>query len=174
MKLKRPAAADHAPYFSRYIDLVPEEDILGAMEKSSAETQKLLARLSESGGNFRYAPDKWSIKEVVGHVEDAERVFAYRALNFARGGTAALPGFDENAWVANAPFASSTLKHRLESLALVRRTTISMFGDLADEAWDHSGISNNDSITVRALAYIIVGHERHHAGILRQRYAIGT
>ncbi|HSP14135.1 MAG TPA: DinB family protein [Thermoanaerobaculia bacterium] len=174
MKQKRPAPTDHAPNFSRYIDLVPEEDILGAMEKQSAETQKVLAKVDQSRGDYRYGPDKWSVKEVVGHIEDAERVFAYRALTFARAGTTALPGFDESSWMVNAPFASTTLRHRAESLALVRQTTLRLFRDLKDEAWDRAGISNDHNITVRALAYIIVGHERHHLKMLRERYAIGT
>ncbi len=174
MKRKRPAPTDHDPYFSRYIDLVPEEDILEAMEKQSAQTQKLFAGIDESRGDYRYAPEKWSVKEVVGHIEDAERVFAYRALTFARGGTTPLPGFDEKEWMVTAPFASSTLKHRAESLALVRRTTLELFRDFADEAWDRGGISNDHGITVRAIAYIIVGHERHHLKVLRERYASGT
>ena len=174
MKLKRPAATDHAPYYSRYVDLVPEEDILAAMEKQGAETHKILSRVDESRGNYRYAPDKWSVKEVLGHVEDAERVFAYRALSFARGSKTPLPSFDEKEWMVMAPFKSTTLRHRLESLALVRRSTLELFRDFSDEAWERTGIASDNPVTVRALAYIIVGHERHHVKVLRDRYAIGT
>jgi DinB family protein len=174
MKQRRPAPTDHSPYYSRYTDLVPEEDILGAMEKTAAETQKFLSRIDESKGDYRYAPDKWSIKEVLGHVEDAERVFAYRALTFGRAGKTALPGFEQDEWMADAPFRSSTLKQRIEGLAAVRKTTLSLFRELSDEAWDRAGIASENHVTVRALAYIILGHERHHMKILRERYAIGT
>ncbi|HEV8657062.1 MAG TPA: DinB family protein [Thermoanaerobaculia bacterium] len=174
MKQRRPDSSEHAPYFSRYIDLVPETDIIGALESQAAETQKLLAKVDESRGGYRYEPDKWSIRQVVGHIEDSERVFAYRALSFARGEKQPLPGFDQNEWMQTAAFDSSTLRQRVESLGLVRRSTIALFRSLDDEAWERSGIANNASITVRALAYTALGHERHHLRVLRERYAIAT
>lgn len=172
MKLRRPSPTEQA--YSSYIANVPEDDILAAMQSQSAQTQKLLASVGESRADYRYAPGKWSIKEVAGHIEDCERVFAYRALSFARGSAAPLPGFDENAWMTNAPFASTSLVHRAESLLLVRQSSIALFRDLPDEVWDRTGTANDKTATVRALAYQIVGHERHHVRILRERYGIAT
>ncbi|HEX9162064.1 MAG TPA: DinB family protein [Thermoanaerobaculia bacterium] len=174
MKQRRPDPSEHAPYFSRYIDLVPETDIVGALQRQHDDTQKLLASIGESRAGHRYAPDKWTIRQLVGHVEDAERVFAYRALTFARGGTTPLPGFDENVWAKNATYDSSTLRERAESLSAVRRATIALFRSLDDEAWERGGTANDNRVTVRSLAYMCVGHERHHLGILRDRYLAQT
>lgn len=173
MKQRRPHANEHAPYYARYVDLVPETDILGALEKQAAETQSVLSAIDESRAQFRYAPDKWSIKQLVGHIEDSERVFTYRALTFARGGTTPLPGFDEKEFMARSPFDSTTMKQRNEGLANVRRATMSLFRALDDEAWERGGIASEANVTVRALAYITLGHERHHLKILRERY-LGT
>jgi DinB family protein len=173
MSQRRPDPSEHASGWG-YIDLVQEIDIIGAMERQSDEMQKMLAGVDESRADFRYAPGKWSIKQVVGHIEDAERVFAYRALSIARGTTASLPGFDENTWMQNSPFESTSLVYRAESLLLVRKTTIAMFRDLEDEAWNRRGTANEKPASVRALAYMIVGHERHHMGVLRERYGIAT
>jgi hypothetical protein len=103
-------------------------------------------------------------------MEDAERVFAYRALAFARGEQQPLPGFDENSWMEKAPFDSTTLKQRAESLGLVRRSTIELFRALDDDAWEQRGTASNNPVSVRALAYVTVGHERHHLRVLRERY----
>ena len=175
MKQRRPAPTDYATPYARYADLVPEEDILGALVSQGAETQKLLATIDEKRGGFRYAPEKWSIRQIVGHMEDSERVFAYRALAFARGEQQPLPGFDENSWMEKAPFDSTTLKQRAESLGLVRRSTIELFRALDDDAWEQRGTASNNPMSVRALAYCTVGHERHHLRVLRERYlAIAT
>jgi hypothetical protein len=144
------------------------------MEKQSGEMQKMLARVDQSRADYRYAPGKWSIKEVVGHIEDCERVFAYRALAIARGQKTSLPGFDENVWMENSPFASTSLVYRAESLLALRRTTIAMFRDLDDEGWARKGTANEKPASVYGIAYVIVGHARHHFAILRDRYAIAT
>jgi hypothetical protein len=174
MKQRRPAPTDYAKYYARYVDLVPEEDILGAFVSQGAETQKLLATIDEKRAGFRYAPEKWSIRQIVGHMEDAERVFAYRALAFARGEQQPLPGFDENSWMEKAPFDSTTLKQRVESLGLVRRSTIELFRALDDNAWEQRGTASDNPVSVRALAYVMVGHERHHLRVLRERYLAGA
>lgn len=171
MKQRRPDPSEHAPYFSRYIDLVPELDILAALEKQSVETQKVLSAIDETRGNFRYAPDKWSIKQLAGHLEDSERVFTYRALTFGRGGTVALPGFDEKDFMANSTFDASTMKQRTEGLANIRRATLGLFRGFDDAAWERAGIASDNKVTVRALAYMTLGHERHHLNVLRERYA---
>jgi DinB superfamily len=169
----RPEPSEYHPYFSRYIDLVPEPDVLGAIESQSSATQRLIATLDETKAAFRYAAEKWSIREVLGHMTDTERVMGYRALAIARGETAPLPGFDEGQYASNAAYDTWRLGDIAEQYALVRRSHIVFFRNLPAEAWSRSGIANGNAVTVRALAAIIVGHERHHLGVLRERYLVG-
>ena len=169
----RPAPTDYGSSYAGYVALVPEDDILSALESQSAQTQKLLASLDEQKAATRYAEGKWSVKEVLGHMVDAERVMAYRALAFARGETQELPGFDENEYVLNANFDSWKLGDLAEQYALVRRSTIVLFRNFPDEAWSRRGIASDNPVTVAALAWIIVGHERHHSKVLRERYLVG-
>jgi len=164
---------DYAPAFAGYVKLVPEDDILSVIEQQSSETQKLMASLDEERAAYRYAEGKWSVKQVIGHVTDSERIFAYRLLCIARGEKNSLPGFDENAYMREANFDSWRLGDLAESYALVRRSNIVLFRNLADEAWERRGKANNHEITVRALAYVLAGHERHHLNVLRDRYLIG-
>jgi len=170
--MNRPAPTDYAPPHASYVDLVAEEDILGAMQQQSSETQKLLASLDETRAAYRYAAEKWSIKEVIGHIVDAERIMGYRALCVARGDSQPLPGFDEGAYVANAGFDAWKLGDLAEEYALVRRSNIVFFKNLAPEAWDRRGTANNFPVSVRGVAYVIVGHERHHLNVLREKYAL--
>ena len=166
----RPAANEYAQPYAGYVANVPEDDILAAIEAQSAVTQKLLASLDESKAAYRYAESKWSVKEVIGHFTDSERVFAYRALAIARGETQPLPGFDENDYVRNAGFDAWKLGDLSEHYALVRRSTIVLFRNFPEEAWDRRGTASGFPISVRAIAWIIVGHERHHVKVLRERY----
>src|SRR5436309_5949868 len=166
----RPQTNEHAPYFSRYIDLVPEDDIAGAIEAQGRETAALLAKVSEEKAAFRYAPDKWSIKQVVGHVTDAERVFAYRLMSIARGESKSLPGFDENDYMRNATFDEQPFAELVEGLGAVRRATLALLRGLSAEAWTRVGIANEKEISARAVAYALLGHERHHVRVLKERY----
>ena len=125
---------------------------------------------TKSKGDFAYAPGKWTIKQVVGHICDAERIFAYRALRFARGDVAPLPGFDENAWMPAARFDARPLGDLAAELDAVRRATLALLRTFDADALARRGTANNKEISVRALAYVIAGHERHHVGILRERY----
>jgi hypothetical protein len=170
--MRRPAETDYAPFFAGYVSLVTEDDVLSLIEQQSSETQRLISSLDEQRAMHRYAEGKWSVKEVIGHVTDAERVFGYRAMCIARGDTSSLPGFDENAYMKNANFDAWRLGDLAESYALVRRSNIVMFRNLADEAWDRRGVANNNPITVRALAFVLAGHERHHWKVLRERYLV--
>lgn len=171
--MTRPAPSDASPAHAGYIALVPEEDVLSALEQQSSSTLKLLASLDEAQAAYRYAPDKWSVKEVFGHIADAERVLAYRALSIARGETRSLPGFDEDVYVRNAQFDTWRIGDLSEQYALVRRANIVLFRNLPLDAWDRRGTANDQPVTVRALAYSMVGHERHHLAVLRERYAVG-
>ncbi len=168
----RPAPTDYSPAYGGYIALVTEDDVLSAIEQQSSETQRLISSLDEVRAGHRYADGKWSIKEVIGHFTDAERVFGYRALAIARGDTAPLPGFDENTYVRNANFDDWRIGDLAEAYALARRSTIVFFRNLSDEAWERRGNANGKDVTVRALAYIVVGHERHHLKVLRERYLV--
>lgn len=168
--IERPEEGEYLPYYGRYIALVPEGDILETMVRQNESTLALLGSLSESQGAHRYAPDKWSIKELVSHVSDAERIFADRALRFARHDETPLPGFEENDYVRHGGFDSFPLTDIAKGLANVRRSTVSLFELMSDEATKRRGKANNAEVSVRALAYIIVGHEIHHLSILRERY----
>jgi uncharacterized damage-inducible protein DinB len=171
--MTRPTETDYAPPHASYVALVGEDDILSAMEQQSSETQKLLASLDEARAAYRYGEGKWSIKEVIGHIVDAERIIGYRALAVARGDAQPLPGFDENSYVTNASFDSWKLGDLSEEYALVRRSDIVFFKNLPEEAWDRRGIANGHPVNVRGLAYVIVGHERHHLKVLRDKYNVG-
>ena len=170
--MTRPAAGEYGPSHAGYVALVEEDDILSALEQQSSEMQKVLASLDETKAASRYAEGKWSVKEVIGHIIDAERVFGYRALAVARGETQPLPGFDEKQYVDKASFSDWKLGDLAELYALTRRANIVFFKNLREEVWDWRGTASNAPVSVRGLAYIIVGHERHHLNVLRERYGI--
>ena len=168
--IRRPAPDEHAPYYGRYIELVAGEDPLGALREGAEETRRFLEPLPESKGDTRYADGKWSVKEVLVHVADTERVFAYRALRFARKDETPLPGFDENHWVAGLSTSGLTVANIRDELRAVREATLAFFGNLDAQAWDRSGTANDVRMSVRAAAFVIAGHEIHHRNILRERY----
>ena len=167
-----PAPTEHNPYFSKYIGLVPEKDAIQALESQIEDALALLRIIPESKAGHRYAPGKWSIREVVGHLIDSERVFAYRAMRFARTDTTELPGFDENVFAPAGGFDARTLADLASEWEHLRRSNILMFRGLPAEAWDRRGTANANPITVRALAYIITGHGHHHMKLLRERYLV--
>lgn len=168
----RPDASEYAPYYGTYVGKVPEGDLLHILEHQHRDTQALLSGLSEAKALHRYAPGKWSVKEVVGHLTDAERVFSYRALRFARGDAKPLQGFDENAWVPAGKFDARPLADLAAEFAAVRRATIALFKSLDAAALERRGVASDNAVSVRALAYIIAGHERHHVSILHERYGV--
>lgn len=170
--IPRPAAAEYDPYYGRYIEKVPEGDLLRTLEAQGRETQALLAGLSDAKALHRYAAGKWSIKEVIGHVADTERVYAYRALRFARADATALPGFDENAWVPAGSFDARSVADLAAELDAVRRATLALFRGLDAAALGRRGTANDAAVTVRAIAWIIAGHERHHVALLHERYKV--
>jgi hypothetical protein len=163
-------ADEYAAFYAGYVAEAGAGDVVEAMARQLAEWSALLGSVPEALGDSRYAPGKWSVKEVVGHVTDAERVFAHRALWFARQSPSALPGFDENAWVPAAAFGRRALADVAEEFAAVRRASLALFASLDDAAAERTGVANEHPISVRALARIVVGHAAHHARILRERY----
>lgn len=166
----RPAPTEHAQYYEKYVSLVPEGDIVSTLSRQAETTLSLLSSIPEAQADSRYAPDKWSIKEVVGHVIDCERIFAYRALRFARNDPSPLPGFEQDDYVRNAAFGAISLTDLAAEFESLRGASVYMFKSLTAEAWLRSGSANGADVSVRALAHIIAGHELHHVGILRARY----
>jgi uncharacterized damage-inducible protein DinB len=166
----RPAADEHSAYFGRYIARVPDGNLVEQLREQLADTVSLLRSVPESRANYAYAPGKWSIKGVVQHIIDVERVMAYRALRFARNDKTELPGFDENQWAESANADVRTLGDLLAELEVVRESTIQFAKHLSAEAQERRAKANGQEMSVRALLYIIAGHERHHAALLRERY----
>ena len=165
-----PESTEYAPYYSRYIKLVPEGNILATLAEQMDSTLRLLRGIAEEKAGYRYAPDKWSIKELVGHIIDGERIFAYRALRFARGDQTALPGFEQDDYVRHAGSDAQPLEELVREFELVRGSNLLMFKHLDEEAWRRRGVASDSEVSVRAIAFIIAGHERHHVEILRTRY----
>jgi hypothetical protein len=165
----RPDSTEYASYYTKYVDLVPEDDILTAMRLQLDDTIAALNRVPNREACVHHHPYTWSIKEVVGHLTDSERVFAYRALRFARRDSTPLPGFDENPYVEAAQFDQQPLGDLVAAFDAVRRSSVCLFQSLSDPIWCRRGIANGNEVSVRALAYIIVGHERHHMAIVRRR-----
>jgi len=166
----RPAAKEFAAYYSTYVDLITSDDILGTLQAQLDMTLSALTGISEEKSLHRYAADKWSIRQLLNHVADTERVFAYRALWFARGFDTALPGFDQNVAVPAAAAEQFSWASHVEDFRAVRAATLTFFRNLPEEAWDRSGVASGNPVTVRALAYIIAGHVAHHIAILQERY----
>ena len=170
MKRARPAPGDFAPYAEQYIRLVTGADILDSLQSQLMQTTTLLSGRSERDGNFRYAPGKWSVKDVVGHVTDAERIFAYRALRIARGDETPLSGFEQDDYVRGARFNERKLQDLVDEYADVRQASLALFRSLNQEEWQRRGTASNNPVTVLALAYIIAGHELHHRKVLDELY----
>ena len=168
----RPEPGEYAPYYDHYISLITGSDILTTLDAQRRQMLLLLSGRDESDGDLRYAPDKWTAKEVLGHVCDAERVFAYRALRIARADRTPIEGFEQDDYVKNGPFARAPLAEIIEDYIAVRRATLTLLRNLDEAAWARRGIANKNEITVRALAYIIAGHELHHVAILKERYEL--
>lgn len=170
--LARPEPSEYPEFYRTYVDQVPDGPILDRLEQQRRSTARLLASVGEERAMFRYAEGKWSIKEVVGHVADAERVFAYRALVAARGDRTPLPGFDEDEYVERAGFDRLALTELAAGFDRARQATVSLFSTFSPEETERRGIANGAEISLRALAWIIAGHERHHVRVLGERYGV--
>jgi uncharacterized damage-inducible protein DinB len=168
--IARPGTDEYAPYYGTYIGKVPDGDLRSMLSAQLAETLALIRSIPEARGGHRYAPDKWSIKGVLGHLADSERIFSYRALRIARGDATPLPGFEQDDYVPAGGFDDRTLRDLAEELAAVRQATSHLFAHLDPAALERRGTASGKPISVRALAYIIAGHELHHVGILKTRY----
>lgn len=168
--IPRPRPDEIAPYYFTYIDQAPGEDPIGLLESQLEEILSLSASIDEERSKYRYAPEKWSIRQVLNHISDTERAFAFRALWFARGFSAPLPGYDQDIAAAGAEADLVSWSAHVEEFRAVRQSTLSLFRNLPPGALDRTGIASEKPFTVRALAYIIPGHVAHHLRILRERY----
>lgn len=169
---RRPEPAEYAGFFAGYVAAVPEGDVLDLLGTQATELRGALAPLTAAQGGHRYAEGKWSVREVVGHCIDTERIFAYRALRIARGDATPLPGFDENAYVATAGSDARSMPELLAEFDAVRTATIALFTSLAGDTWGRLGVASGNAISVRAVAYITAGHVAHHLRLLRERYGV--
>jgi hypothetical protein len=168
--MTRPVTSEAAPVYSRYIDLVGDGDVVGTLEKQLSETHSFLKSISEEKSLLSYAPGKWTLRQLLNHVNDGERVFLYRALWFARGFPDPLPSFDQDVGVAGCNANNVSWADLVEEFRNIRLATISFFKNLQDEAWSRTGIASDNPVTVRALAYIIAGHLAHHQLVIKERY----
>jgi hypothetical protein len=166
----KPHAGEYIPYAERYIALVPEGDILATLDQQRRNLVLLLSGRDETEGDFRYAPDKWTAKQALGHINDTERIFIYRALRIARGDKTPMAGFEQDDYVREAGHDQCALSDLIEDFIAVRRASVSFFRNLQQDAWMRRGIANNHEFTVRALAYMVAGHELHHTKILTEKY----
>lgn len=169
-----PATDEYAPFYAGYIAGVKEKDVLSLLEGQTAELRAACGRLTDGQANARYAAGKWSIKEVLGHLADAERVFAYRALRIARGDATPMEGFDENAYVAGADFDRRTAGELLAEFEAVRAATLQLLRGLKPGVWEQRGVANGRPVSLRAIVYIIAGHVRHHLRVLEERYGVAS
>ena len=166
----RPQPDEYAPYYGKYVSLIQNDDIVGTLEAQRMQMANLLGARSERDGNFRYEPGKWTVKEVIGHISDAERVFAYRLLRIARGDRTPLASFEQDDYVVTGGFGERTLSDLAADLAAVRAATIALVQSLPAEAWMRRGTASDNPVSARAQAYIIAGHELHHKRILEEKY----
>ena len=170
MTIQRPDQSEYAPFYAGYVSQVPEGDVIALLEQQIADTVHLLAEIGEARAAHRYAPGKWSIKQIVGHLSDSERVFSYRALRIARNDATPLAAFDENAWMPHANCDARSLTDLLDELQAVRRSTLALYRSFTPEMAARRGTASQNTISVRALVYITAGHERHHRRMLEERY----
>jgi hypothetical protein len=168
----RPDATEYAPFYAGYVAAVPEGDVLVAVRAGAGELISALQAIPETRGGFRYAEGKWSIREMIGHMIDAERIFAYRALRLARGDATPLPSFEQNDYVQTAGSDRRPLADLIDEMRVVRESTILLLASLPEEAWTRRGAVSGREVSVRALAYILTGHARHHLTVLRERYLV--
>jgi uncharacterized damage-inducible protein DinB len=168
----RPQQGDYNPYFDNYISLVKGENIIAVLESNLRTTRDFLKSIPEEKADYAYADGKWSVKQVIIHITDTERVFAYRALTIARADNTPLPGYDENIWANNCAAEKRTLADVLEEFLSVRQSTLYLVKSFDEEQFSRKGTTNNNPASVISLLYVIAGHELHHLNVLTERYGL--
>ena len=166
----RPEQSEFAEYYATYVDQVPAGDIREILTAQATDVMPLFEGISEEQSTHRYAPDKWTLRQVLSHINDTERVFTFRAMWFARGIDTPMPSFDQNVAIAGAAADDRRWVSHLEEFKAIRSATLALFGELPEEAWSRQGVASGHAVTVRALAFITAGHVAHHARIVRERY----
>ncbi|MDX6306664.1 MAG: hypothetical protein QOI77_3633 [Blastocatellia bacterium] len=170
----QPLESEYAPYYHGYVSQVSEDEILPVLRSQLDALDVLLGRVAPEREKHRYAEGKWSIREIVGHLIDGERVFGYRAFAIARGDRNNMPGFDQNEYILASPYDRLELEDLLSEFRLVRLSNIAMFRTLDGESWARFGTANDDQVSVRAIAFIMAGHVRHHMAVLRDKYDLSS
>jgi uncharacterized damage-inducible protein DinB len=170
----RPDTTEYAPFYHGYVSGVPDGDIVALVRDTGRELVGAIAAIPEERGGHRYAEGKWSIREVVGHVIDAERIFSYRLLRIARGDATPLAGFEENDYVRTAGSDARTMASLANELAVVRESSVLLYESLPEDAWVRRGVASGAEVSARAIAYIVVGHAMHHLRVLRERYGLAA
>ena len=170
--MSRPERTEYDPYYEHYISLVADSDIIDVLAAQPTKLQDILTAMPEEKGEFRYENGKWSIKELLGHLIDGERMFAYRLFRISRGDGTPIEGFEQDGYIENAHSNDRSFADLLEEFSLLRRANMIFFKNLSDEAWARVGTANNAKISVRALIYIMAGHIEHHLAILKERYQV--
>ena len=168
--MNKPNTNEYPPYFKMYINLVPEGDVIRILEEQINEAKKLFYSISVEVASYRYAPEKWCIKEIVGHLSDTERIFCYRALRFARKDKTILASFDQDLYVKNANFCSRTLIDLGDEFQTSRESTLTLFRSFSDDVYSIFATTSDFSLSIRSIPYIIAGHEIHHRNIIMERY----
>jgi hypothetical protein len=172
--IPRPQAGEYSPYYDRYLAALPEGDVFALLERGVEKVVILLEELTEQQAEYRYAPEKWTIKEVLVHVIDVERVLCYRALRFSRNDSTPLPGFEQDDYVSASNAGERTIRDLLAEFRAVRTATVTLFTGMNAEMLARRGVANEAEMTVRAVPWVLAGHERHHLGILKKRYLAGA
>ena len=170
--MERPKQDEYAPFYASYVSLVPETDAVAVLAAQPAELRALAAKVPGDREQHRYAPGKWSVREVFGHLTDGERVFGYRAFCISRGDQASLPGFDEQTYIAGSSYDQVPLQELAADFAALRQSNLQVMRRLTAADWARTGTANGTPVTVRALAFVMAGHVRHHLGVLRTRYGV--
>ena len=171
MTINRPDASEFAPFYAGYIAKVPDSGPVAMMKEQIDQLEKLKS-LPDDKANYRYAEGKWSVKDVLGHMADGERVFSYRLVRIARGDKTPMPGFEENDWAKAAPHGKRPIGAVIDELIAVRRATLALMESLDETAIANSGVANNNPVTGRAICWIVAGHTKHHLDVLKERYGI--
>jgi len=168
--MKRPETTEYAPYYERYISLVPEDDVQAALACQPDEIKSLISGLPEEKGTYAYADGKWTIKELLSHLIDGERIFAYRALRISRGDKTPIEGFEQDDYIAMSNANNRTFADLLDEFSLERQANLRLFRNMTDEGSQEVGTASGNPVSARAIAYIMAGHIRHHIGVLKERY----
>jgi uncharacterized damage-inducible protein DinB len=173
-RFSRPRPGEYSPYFDRYLEPLPDGDVLALLRLQGEQTSARLLGVPAALGAHRYAPGKWSVRQVIGHIVDTERVFTYRALRFSRGDATPLPGFEQDDYVENGGFDDRAVTDLVKEFQAVRAASIALFEGMSQEMLGRRGIASGAELTVRAIPWIVAGHERHHVAILEERYLAGA